>query len=74
MSVDRPYYNRALKILQAAHEACFKAPDRDGLGMSTGPFSGVNETLGIVDELERENRRLRDTIDRLRLKLEGPLA
>jgi len=56
---DRPFYNQALKALQAAHDACFKAPDRDVLGMSNGPFSGVNEALGIVDMLERENQRLR---------------
>lgn len=40
MSEDRPYYNRALRA------------DRPVLGMSHGPFSGVNEVLGIVSELE----------------------
>jgi hypothetical protein len=56
---DRPYYDRALKALQAAHDACFKSPERSVLGMSHGSFSGVNEALAIVDQLERENKRLR---------------
>lgn len=49
---SRPYYERAWKALRAAHEACFRHPDRGALGMSHGPFAGVNEALGIVDELE----------------------
>ena len=56
---NRPFYNKALKALQAAHDACFKHPVRDVLGMSHGPFSGVNEALGIVAILEAENARLR---------------
>lgn len=40
----RPMYDRAWKALEAAHEACFRHPDRDTLGMSHGPFSGVNST------------------------------
>lgn len=63
MSTARPYYDRALKALQAAHDACFKAPDRDVLGMSHGPFSGVNEALGIITDLEAENVRLRALMD-----------
>jgi hypothetical protein len=59
---DRPYYARALKALQAAHDACFNHPDRDLLGMSSGPFSGVNEALKIVDELETENKTLRSRL------------
>ena len=39
-------------LLHAAHKACFEAPDRDVLGMSYGPFSGVNKTLGIVMVME----------------------
>ncbi len=65
---NRPYYGRALIALQAAHDACFNHPGRDVLGMSYGPFSGVNEALGIVDELEAENKRLREWI----LKLAAP--
>lgn len=49
---QRPYYDKALKALKTAREACFKHPDRDLLGMSHGPFSGVNEALGIVSQLE----------------------
>lgn len=52
-----PYYDRALKALQAAHDACFNAPGRDVLGMTHGPFSGVNEVLGIVAELESKTKR-----------------
>jgi hypothetical protein len=54
-----PLYDQALKVLGAAHEACFNHPDRDVLGMSYGPFSGVNEALGIISQLETENRILR---------------
>ncbi len=56
---ERPYYERAHAALEAAHKACFDHPDRDVLGMSHGPFSGVNEVLGIVLLLERENQMLR---------------
>tara|TARA_Y100001937_G_C7020474_1_gene285189 strand:+ start:285 stop:494 length:210 start_codon:yes stop_codon:yes gene_type:complete len=59
----RPYYNRALAALQAAHDACYRHPDRNVLGMSHGPFSGVNEALGIVATLEEENRRLRILVE-----------
>ena len=55
---DRPYYNQALKALEAAHKACFDHPDRPPQGMSQGPFSGVNEVLGIVALLEKKLKRL----------------
>lgn len=55
---DRPCYNQALEALQGAHKANFDHPDRDVLGMSSGPFSGVNVALGIVDNLERSNKTL----------------
>jgi hypothetical protein len=59
MASRRPYYEKALAALHGAHDACFKHPERDVLGMSNGPFSGVNVALEIVDMLESENRRLR---------------
>jgi hypothetical protein len=40
--------------LKAAHQACFKHEDRPILGMSHGPFSGVNVALGIVVSLETQ--------------------
>lgn len=60
-----PRYDRALAALQSAHEACFKHPERDLLGMNSGPFSGVNEALGIITLLESENGELRREIKRL---------
>ncbi len=54
-----PLYTKALAALSAAHQACFDHPDRDVLGMSHGPFSGVNEALGIISLLEEENIKLR---------------
>jgi hypothetical protein len=56
---DRPHYGRALAALQGAHDACTKHPGRDVLGMSHGPFSGVNVALGIVAMLETEVITLR---------------
>lgn len=53
MTKERPLYNKALKALQAAHDACMKNKDTV-LGMSTGPFSGVNEALEIIAELEEK--------------------
>jgi len=50
----RVLYNKALKALQTAHDACFKE-HKDVLGMSSGPFSGVNEALGIIARLEDES-------------------
>ena len=61
----RPYYARSLQALQEAHDACFGHPERPVLGMSRGPFSGVNEVLGIVGELEKEVDRYKSR-DRLR--------
>ena len=55
----RPLYRRASEALDAAHKACFNHPGRDVLGMSHGPFSGVNVALGIVSGLEHENAVLR---------------
>lgn len=43
--------DRAKAALEAAHRACFKHPDRPLLGMSHGPFSGVNEALSIIAQL-----------------------
>ncbi len=60
---NRPYYTQALKALTDAHSACHQAwasdPKQNPVGMSHGPFSGVNKALGIVDALEQENRRLK---------------
>ena len=65
-----PLYAKALEALQ---QACFGHPGRDVLGMSHGPFSGVNVALGIIDYLERDNARLRavnaDMYQALRLTL-----
>jgi hypothetical protein len=61
---ERPYYERAAKALEAAHKACFNSPDRGVVGMSSGPFSGVNEALGIVALLEEENRQLRARLEK----------
>lgn len=82
--LERTHYKKALDALQAAHDACFKAPDRDVLGMSHGPFSGVNVALGIVDDLEHrlagaiiENARLRALLVKARdsmLGLHGYIA
>ena len=60
--VDSPNYAKALEALQAAHDACFRDERRDVLGMSHGPFSGVNVALGIIVRLEAENKRLRQII------------
>lgn len=57
--IGSPRYNEAREALKAAHEACFAHPDRGPIGMSAGPFSGVNVALGIIAELEDENRELR---------------
>ncbi len=61
MANDRPYYDKALAALTAAHKACYEAwdsdPKRNPLGMSFGPFAGVNIALGIIDELEQRLNR-----------------
>jgi hypothetical protein len=59
----RPYYSRALNALEAAHKACFENETRPALGMSHGPFSGVNEALGIVDELERKQSAMLELLE-----------
>lgn len=69
MKAERPLYNRAMAALEAAHKACFKHADRPLLGMSHGPFSGVNEVLGIVAELERENVKLTKKTQKLEAKI-----
>lgn len=53
MTQERLYYNQILKALQQAFDACYNHPGRDVLGMSHGPFSGVNVALGIVADLEK---------------------
>jgi hypothetical protein len=50
--MERKYYKQAAAALDAAHKACLNHPDRGVLGMSHGPFSGVNEALGIIAEME----------------------
>lgn len=65
MIEERPYYNAAVKALQEAHDACFKRHE-DVLGMSHGPFSGVNVALGIIDQLERENQMLRLMLSKIK--------
>ena len=64
LMTDRPYYDKALAALDAAHRACFEHPDRPLLGMSHGPFSGVNVALGIVADLERQVAELRGELDK----------
>lgn len=63
--MDRPNYNKASKALQEAFDACYNHPDRDILGMSHGPFSGVNVALGIIASLEKENLALKDILHKL---------
>ena len=69
---ERPFYNRALKALQTAHDACFNADGRDVLGMSSGPFSGVNEALGIITLLERDHQELQEIRKIIRKYENGP--
>lgn len=54
-----PEYDKASAALDEAHKACLKHPERDVLGMSSGPFSGVNVALGIVHNLEKFNAEIR---------------
>jgi hypothetical protein len=65
ITTGRPKYDQALRALQDAHDACFNHPGRDVLGMSHGPFSGVNEALGIITLLENENTMLRAQLRKL---------
>lgn len=62
----RILYDRASQALDAAHKACFHHPDRGAVGMSHGPFSGVNVALGIIAGLEESNYHRGHEIDRLR--------
>jgi len=59
---DRKHYQEVLEALQGAHRACFHHQERDALGMSNGPFSGVNKALEIVARLEQENFDLRASL------------
>lgn len=46
---------RARDLLQAAHDACFReAKGEDILAMTHGPFSGVNEVLGCIANLDAD--------------------
>lgn len=66
---ERPEYDKALKALSEAHTACFKHKDIDVLGMSHGPFSGVNQALGIVLSLETLVKMQQIEIQKLKLQL-----
>ena len=61
-----PLYIKANEALDAAHKACFDHPNRDVLGMSHGPFSGVNVALGIIARLENENAALKAELAKAR--------
>ena len=63
--VESPRYNEAWEALSEAHAACFKHPERGPIGMSHGPFSGVNKALGIISLLEDENAVLRRRLSNL---------
>jgi len=70
--VKRPLYDKALVALNGAYRACYDQPDRDVLGMSHGPFSGVNVALMIVANLEKEMIAIQKI--RLRIKSETEAA
>lgn len=63
MRTGRPHYDKAWEALKEAYDACFNYADRGAIGMSHGPFSGVNVALGIIAELEDENAALRMMIE-----------
>lgn len=73
--MTREYYDQALAALEDAHKACFRHPDRPLLGMSYGPFSGVNTALGIVAQLEESLAEANEEIaflkEELRKRLNG---
>ena len=56
-------YLKAKEALDEAYLACYNHKERDVLGMSHGPFSGVNVALSIIKQLEDENTRLRKLLD-----------
>ena len=58
---NRPFYDKALAALEDAHAACYEK-HTDVLGMSSGPFSGVNEALGIIASLEEENQKMKHAL------------
>jgi hypothetical protein len=49
---------KARDALDAAHKACFNHPDRGPVGMSHGPFSGVNFALGVLATAGEANKAL----------------
>ncbi len=49
---------KARDALDAAHKACFNHPDRGPIGMSHGPFSGVNFALGVLATAGEANKAL----------------
>lgn len=65
-----PVFCAVREALDKAHTACFKHPARDVLGMSSGPFSGVNYTLGAVMSLEASLTLAQEECERLKLVLE----
>jgi hypothetical protein len=60
---DSPIYDKVYDLLKEAHEVCLNHPDRPPLGMSHGPFSNVNQVLGIVGLLEEENIALKAALN-----------
>lgn len=66
---ERPYYDQAVNFLSKAHKACLGHEDRDVLGMSQGPFAGVNEALSLVLTLETLLVIKTRQLDDLQLKL-----
>jgi hypothetical protein len=78
--MNRPYYEQARVALEEAHKACFSHPERPVLGMSHGPFSGVNVALGAVASLEeqleearRDNAILVQMLEEMGVKLKPGL-
>lgn len=72
----QPRVEVARQALYAAHEACRRANDDVGdvIGLSHGPFSGVNVALGMLATLEAENTKLRLENEALRQRLAGEAA
>lgn len=55
----------ARAALEEAHKACFNHPDRRPMGMSHGPFSGVNFALGALASVGTQNSAQKATISAL---------
>ncbi len=68
-SLPTSSYTKALEALENAHKACYGHSDRPLLGMSHGPFSGVNMALGIIAELEDAVGLAQEKIARLEQQL-----